>query len=175
MTIVRFMLGIAVAMTALCGVTLNRTAYDAPPLTWAQQAERIDAAIAADDLRAAREAVRDAYASAVSSRHWEPLLYVGTAELRIERASGFELLGKASARRQYLFALFRARDQGSLAGVLRAAEAFASLGDTTVVEQAITVARALAGDDVHARTQVDAASRNFAIHVASANAPSRDR
>jgi hypothetical protein len=48
-----------------------------------------------------------------------------------------------AARRAYLSALFRARGEGSTAGVLRAAEGFKALGDTEVVEQALRIAAAL--------------------------------
>ena len=45
-----------------------------------------------------RDVVRDAYDAAVMSRRWEPLLHVGDAQWRVEQASGFATLGKASAR-----------------------------------------------------------------------------
>jgi len=50
----------------------------------------------------------------------------------------------AKARQAYLSALFRARSEGSLAGVLITAERFAELGDRDVVEQCIRVARKVA-------------------------------
>jgi hypothetical protein len=49
------------------------------------------------------------------------------------------------ARDLYLSALFRARDAGSLDGVLRLAAAFDSLGDREVALQALRMARRLAG------------------------------
>jgi hypothetical protein len=117
--------------------------------------------------------VRDVYAAAVTSRRWEPLLYVGAAQQRIEEASGFEKLGKASARQHSFFALFRARDQRSLDGVLldgvlHAADAFARLGDTSVVQQAMVVARDLADQDPVAPGRVEAAAAHFGVRLASA-------
>ena len=51
-----------------------------------------------------------------------------------------------AARRAYLAGLFRARGEGSLPDVLRAAEGFAALGDHAIVEQALAIAAPLAAD-----------------------------
>ena len=48
-----------------------------------------------------------------------------------------------SARRAYLTALFRARGERSVFGVLSAAEGFKALGDREVVERALAMAAAL--------------------------------
>ena len=48
-----------------------------------------------------------------------------------------------AARRAYLTALFRARGERSLPGVVRAAEGFEALGDREVVEQALKIAAEL--------------------------------
>ena len=47
------------------------------------------------------------------------------------------------ARRVYLSALFRARQQRSLDGVLHVAEAFAALGDRDAARQALVMASAM--------------------------------
>jgi hypothetical protein len=55
----------------------------------------------------------------------------------------------ALARETYWIAFFRARQQRSLAGALRTAEAFAMLGERDAAEQCVRVAQALessAGD-----------------------------
>ena len=52
----------------------------------------------------------------------------------------------AAARRAYLTALFRARGERSLAGVVSAAEGFGALGDGEVVERALAMAAALDAD-----------------------------
>jgi len=52
----------------------------------------------------------------------------------------------AAARRAYLTALFRARGERSLLGVLTAAEGFKALGDRDVVEHALRMAAALGPD-----------------------------
>ena len=64
-----------------------------------------------------------------------------------------------AARRAYLVALFRARGEGSLPGVVAAAEAFAALGDEAVVQQAVAMAEPLAtapGADATARARLAA-------------------
>ena len=62
-----------------------------------------------------------------------------------------------AARRAYLVALFRARGERSLAGVVEAAEGFAALGDDAVVQQALAMAEPLAaaaGADATARARL---------------------
>jgi hypothetical protein len=51
-----------------------------------------------------------------------------------------------AARRAYLTALFRARGERSLLGVLSAAEGFKTLGDRDVVEHALRMAAAFGPD-----------------------------
>ena len=169
---ISIILALAVALTAAgAAAFLDHRSSGAPiepTMTWEQHVERVDAALASHDLRTAREVVRDAYAAAVTSRRWEPLLHVGDAQRRVEQASGFATLGKASARANYLFALFRARDQRSLDGVLQAAEAFSRLGDGSVVRQALVVARDLAGRDPVAHARVDIAAEKLGARLASA-------
>ena len=167
-------LAVAVAMTA-AGATILNHRSSGPPIeprmTWEQDVERVDLALASHDLRTAREAARDAYAAAVTSRRWEPLRHVGDAQRRVEQASGVATPGKASARASYLSGLFRARDQRSLDGVLQAADAFSRLGDTSVVRQALVVARDLAGRDPVAHARVDIAAEELGARLASADGP----
>jgi hypothetical protein len=73
--------------------------------------------------------------AAVGDSSWQMVLRVGD-EAR-ERGD------VAAARRAYLTALFRARGERSLAGVLSAAEGFGALGDAEVVERALTMAAGL--------------------------------
>ena len=165
-------LAVAVAITAAGAAIFDHRSSGAPiepRKTWEQHVERVDAALASHDLRTAREAVRDAYAAAVTSRRWEPLLPVGDAQRRVEQASGYATLGKASARANYLSALFRARNQRSLDGVLQAADAFSRLGDASVVRQALVVARDLAGRDPVAHARVDLAAEELGVRLASAD------
>jgi len=52
-------------------------------------------------------------------------------------------MGAAKARELYLSALFRARQQGSVEGVRRAAAAFDALGDRDIAANATRMAAAL--------------------------------
>jgi hypothetical protein len=62
-----------------------------------------------------------------------------------------------AARRAYLAALFRARGERSLPGVIGAAERFTAFGDREVVEHALGMAASLGGadrdDEAHRRLQ----------------------
>ena len=60
--------------------------------------------------------------------------------LPITRHAGTPAAGVARARELHLSALFRARDAGSLDGVLRVADAFDSLGDRDVTRHALRMA-----------------------------------
>jgi len=66
----------------------------------------------------------------------------------------------SAARRAYLAGLFRARGEGSLPDVLRAAEGFAALGDHAIVEQALAIAAPLAaGADPATRARLASLER----------------
>ena len=123
---------------------------------WTRHIRALDQALAAQDTAGAVRAWFEAHAAAMRSPSWEGLLAVGQASLRVgerpHRAKAFE----ARARRAYLMSLFRARDRGSVDGVLRTAAAFAELGDREVVERCLAVAESLmAGStDPQARERV---------------------
>jgi hypothetical protein len=105
---------------------------------------RLDKALAVGNISVAERSWHDAYSAALASRRWEALIQVGDASLRIGMASRERKVGEARARQLYLSALFRARSQRSVDGVLRATEAFALLGDHAVVEQGLRMAEQLA-------------------------------
>jgi hypothetical protein len=112
---------------------------------WATHLAMVEATLARGDVSATRSAWRAAYGAALGSRRWDGFADVGDAYLRIGRASGAPASTVPRARDLYLSALFRARDAGSLDGVLRLAAAFDSLGDREVAVQALRMARRLAG------------------------------
>ena len=112
---------------------------------WAAPLTTVDAALAAGDVAAARSAWQVAYGAALGSRRWEGFADAADAYLRIGRASSAPDSAAPRARDLYLSALFRARDAGSLDGVLRIAAAFDNLGDRDVTVQALRMARRLAG------------------------------
>ena len=97
-------------------------------IAWQAQLLKVEEALARGELAAAERQWREAYAAALKSRHWQGM--VATAD--------------AKARQAYLTALFRARSEGSVEGVLHTAERFAELGDREVVEHCIRVARRVA-------------------------------
>lgn len=123
-------------------------------IAWKQHLEKVEEAMSRDQLGAAANHWRQAYASALRSRHWEGLVAVADAYRRLGRAGGFAKASEAKARQAYLAALFRARQEGSVDGVLRVAEAFADLGDREVVDRCIDVARAAAVRAHDARGEV---------------------
>ena len=113
-------------------------------IAWKARLQRVDDALARNDLAGAEMLWCEAYAAALKSRHWEGLVAVGDAYRRLGARAGFHKTSDAKARETYLAALFRARSQESLEGVLRAAQGFADLGGHDIVEQCIRVARGVA-------------------------------
>jgi len=111
---------------------------------WTTHLEGMDVAIAANNASAAVLAWRHAYAAALDQPGWRGLVEVAGAALRIGAIPGFKKAAESRARESYWTALFRARRQGSLDGVLDTAEAFGTLGDRVMVEQCIRIAERLA-------------------------------
>ena len=114
---------------------------------WEIHIQKVDEALAERNADAAVRAWHDAYIAALGSWRWEGMVAVGDAYLRIGEGPVSRHASQAKARQIYLAALFRAHQQVSLDGVLRAAEAFADLGDREVVEQSIRIAERLAEQD----------------------------
>lgn len=127
-----------------------------PAAPWMTHLRQVDDALAKRDLPVAERAWRDAYAAAVASRRWEGMIEVGDVARRIGEVTGPRATADARARWTYQTALFRARQQKSLDGVLRTAEAFAALGDREVVVQCLRIAEHLAAAlrDAGARDRV---------------------
>jgi hypothetical protein len=118
-----------------------------PALTlspWTPHLEAMDSAITSNDASAALLAWRHAYTAALDQSGWRGLVQVAGAALRIASIPGFRKAAESRARESYWTALFRARRQGSLTGVLDAAEAFSALGDRVMVEQCIRIGERLA-------------------------------
>jgi hypothetical protein len=148
----------------------GREAADSP---WTAHIRRLDEALAQRNVGAAEQAWHEAYGAALRSRHWEGMLAVGDATLRIGEVVGSRQAPTAKARRLYLAALFRARDQGSLEGVLRTAEAFAALGDREVVYQGIRIAEGLTAQrsDEDARARLRALAERMTGGLVEAKGP----
>lgn len=111
---------------------------------WTPRLEAMDSAITSNDASAALLAWRHAYTAALDQPGWRGLVVVAGAALRIASIPGFRKAAESRARESYWTALFRARRQGSLTGVLDAAEAFSALGDRVMVEQCIRIGERLA-------------------------------
>ena len=134
----------AVGASRAAGAALS--GHGAAP--WAGPLATMGAALHAGNVVAATKAWHDAYGAALGSRRWEGFADLADAALRMGRASGSPNAGVPRARDLYLCALFRARDAGSLDGVLRVADAFEALGDRDVTRHAAKMAERLAGRDV---------------------------
>lgn len=128
--------GLAAASLTLEDRELRRVdwlgALENDDVSWASALTAFDEALARGDASVALRTWSEAHSAALRSRHWEGLLAVGNARLRIEQSAVPESAAVAKAREAYLAALFRARQEGSLEGVMRAAEAFDALGDVEV-------------------------------------------
>ena len=110
------------------------------PEPWAIPIRTMDTALTAGDLSAAERAWHEAYVAALGARRWEGMLAVGDAALRLGEVIRGPRVAVTQAREAYLAALFRARDQRSLDGVLQAAEAFDRMGDGELAAGARRVA-----------------------------------
>ncbi len=141
------MLLIGVVSEALAGHAVAAEAQ----VAWQAQLDRVDEALGRNDQDQALLLWREAYAAALRSRHWRGLVAVGDTYRRLGAHGGFEKAAVAKARQTYLVALFRARQEGSVDGVLRVADAFAELGDDAVVQQCLAIARATAAQAHDAR------------------------
>lgn len=146
----------AASLLAVLEVTAERGGEPSPKqdTSWLSSLGDMDQAIARGDLMAAAAARREAYRAAIAGRTWEGFLAAGDAVLRLGDAAQSRGAAEPDARRLYLAALFRARSQNSLDGVLQATEAFARLGDREVVAQGLSMAVDLAGPDPAAQAQV---------------------
>jgi hypothetical protein len=121
---------------------------DAP---WAPQVRALDDALGRKDAAAAARAWHGARQAAIASRRWEALLDTGDATLRLAEVPAWRPTATARARELYLSAFFRAREERSVQGMQRSADAFARLGDTQVAEQCLRAARDLPAPDVRGR------------------------
>lgn len=123
---------------------------------WTTHIEAMDRAVESGDTTAAVRAWRDGYGVALDHPDWAGLVHVAAASVRMGVLPGMRKACESRARETYCTALFRARKEGSLNGVLQTAEAFGSLGDRTMVEQCIKLAEGLAalGADADAASRV---------------------
>jgi len=96
---------------------------------WKVFIAEVDRAVAAGDRSAAAYQWRHAYALALGTHGWEPLLEVGNAALRVDAMSPERRADHRNAREAYMAALLRARRAASAEGTEAVAEGFAGIGD----------------------------------------------
>src|SRR2546426_11941578 len=84
-----------------------------PERSWAAHLRAAEQALARRNLRATVRAWDAAHLAAVGSLHWEGLIEVGDAYLRIGQESGLPDATLATVRRVYFAALFRACQKDS--------------------------------------------------------------
>ena len=113
------------------------------PVTWDRHLEAMDAALQVRNVAAADRAWREAYAAALRTRAWRPLVDIGDAALRIGAVDLHRQLYVSRARELYVGALVRARADRSVEGVLHVAESFQALGDHGIVDQCLIIAEGL--------------------------------
>ena len=120
---------------------------------WQIALETMDRALAAGDISGAEMAWRNAYGLAILSRQWPALLAAGDGALRIGDRVLVKRPYRARAADAWRTALFLARAQQSVDGVLQVAEDFARLGDTEGVVQVLHIADGLAATDASSEAQ----------------------
>ena len=159
---VALMLLVAIVSEAIAGHAMAAESQ----IAWKAHLEKVDDAVSRNDLTQAVMLWREAYAAALRSRHWEGMVAVAEAYRRLGGLAGFARASEAKARQIYLAALFRARQEGSLDGVLRVAEAFADLGDREVVDRCIAIARTVAvqARDARGEQRVRVFTERWAAH-----------
>jgi hypothetical protein len=135
--------------------------------SWRGHLRAVDLALGRRDVDEARRAWQSAHLAAVESLSWEGLIAAGHACLRIGGAAGGRPAAEPAARRAYFAALYRACRANSFDGILRAAEAFADLGDREVVEECLGLAELLVDGEQTRRRVVAFVGRMGVIHTPS--------
>jgi len=129
---------------------------------WKAHLESVERELTSGHVDGAVRAWHEAYAAALESREWESMIAVGDAFMKIGEAAGTPGGARMNAREAYTTALIRARRDRSVDGALRSGEAFARLGDRTIVEQSLHIAGELAAGDPAAQQRVSDARRRLA-------------
>ncbi len=135
--------GVSVVAVTLLGLAVPSWSSDLAPRRAASALAAVEEALARDDVGAAVRAWQTAVGAARGERRWEALVAVGDASLRIGAIPGIHEFPEAGARSMYAEALFRARQQRSLRGIVQAAQRFAWFGDMEVVERSLRMTDSL--------------------------------
>jgi len=151
-------LGVIVAVAAAASVVLvpRTSPTSVPPpaaaetetqRAWQIALDAMDHALAAGDISGAEMAWRKAYGLALRSRQWQALVAAGDGALRIGERVAVKRPDRARAAEAWRAALFLARAQQSVDGVLSVAEGFGRLGDVEGLTQVLRIADGLAAAD----------------------------
>lgn len=114
---------------------------------WQVHLRQLEAAFAAGDVRGVVRAWHAASLAARAAPDWRGVLAVGTAALRVGRATGRVALFGAEARQALSVAAFRAHRGRSLEGLRQVEAAFAALGDHQAALECRRLAEALESAD----------------------------
>jgi hypothetical protein len=126
---------------AIAGSGCGSRSSDPETAFWAQYIRVMDAARSRGDFYAADAARQIAYLAALESHRWDAMAAVGDASAQLGDEFPRARAGlRPDVQRIYAIALRRAREQGSLDGVLRVSEAFADLGDRDRAREGLLVA-----------------------------------
>jgi hypothetical protein len=142
---------LAILGAASAGNVAALASTDGP---WAPAIQQVDAALARKEYSAALRAANDAYSLALGTTRWDGMVCAGDLYRRIGDATGLRRSFESKAREAYQKAFFRARQQASVEGVLRATEGYAALGDTQMVGLGLRVAERLAARDPEAQADI---------------------
>src|SRR5262245_13988488 len=167
-------LPLAASLLLTVGAMLARAGHATDRAPWVGAIRAMDEALARGDVRAALRAREDARLAALGSPRWEGMAMVGDATLRLGQRAGLVTALEPAARRAYVFALHRARREGSLDGVLYITEAFATLGDHGMVRKGLAIAEnvAVASREPQARERVRALEERLAAEMLQAGGAS---
>lgn len=141
------------------------------PAPWVPPIQKADEALARKEYGVALRATDDARQIAHAARRWEGLVAVGDAYRRIGAATEAPRAFDPKAHDVYLAALFRARQEGSVDGVLRVAEGFAAMGDAELVARCIRIAEILAAHDADAQADIREFAAQWAHPTLTAHQP----
>ncbi len=139
---------LALALVVTIGLAPQRSGRrpPGPDAPWASHLQRMEEALALQDRPAATRAWDEAYVAALQMGGWEGMAAVGQAYLRLGGFSGHPGETAIVARGIFQITFTRAYRAESPEGVLRAAKAFADLGDLAMADLYLGVAKLLAGD-----------------------------
>jgi len=153
----------AIYVLGVMGLACLPVAASGGMAAWRVHLAAMDEALDRQDLAAAGRAWREAHLAAQGSWLWTGLVEVADGGVRLARASGEGGTLLPQARSLYLTALFRARQQRSVEGMLHATEGFHRLGDDEATSQALRMAATFAAE--HGDAQDRALVRGVAERV----------